>query len=113
VKAVYYAGRHLYEGLMRRGVRIFEWPDRMMHAKLGVIDGVWSTIGSYNLDRRSLLHNLEISLVIVDRNIGAKLQADFENDMNACHEIVPEQWRRRSRIEKTLEWLFYQIRYWL
>ena len=113
VKAVYWASRHLYAGLMRRGVRIFEWPDRMMHAKVGVIDGVWSTIGSYNLDRRSLLHNLEAGLVILDRRIGAELEEHFEEHLKTCREIVPEEWQRRSPFEKVLEWLFYQLRYWL
>jgi cardiolipin synthase len=113
IKAVYFASHHLYARLMRHGVRIFEWPERMMHAKIGVIDGVWSTIGSYNLDRRSLLHNLEIGLVIVDRRIGGELQQDFENDLAKCREILPEEWQRRSAWEKSLEWLFYRFRYWL
>jgi len=113
VRAVYYASHHLYENLLRRGVRIFEWPDRMMHAKSGVIDGVWSTIGSYNLDRRSLVHNLEIGLVILDRRIGSELQEDFEKDLAKCREITLEEWRKRSAWEKALEWMFYQFRYWL
>lgn len=113
VKAVYYASHHLYGRLMRAGVRIFEWPERMMHAKIAVIDGAWSTIGSYNLDRRSLLHNLEVALVIADRQIGHDLEKQFEADVVACKEILPEEWKRRSAWEKAMEWLFYQIRYWL
>jgi len=113
IKAVFYASHHLYARLMRRGVRVFEWPERMMHAKLGVIDGVWSTIGSYNLDRRSLQHNLEVGLVIVDRKLGGELFAQFEKDVATCREITPDEWQRRSAWEKAMEWLFYQIRYWL
>ena len=113
VKAVYYASHHLYGRLMRAGVRIFEWPERMMHAKIAVIDGVWSTIGSYNLDRRSLLHNLEVGLVIVDRKIGDDLEKQFDADVVACKEILLEEWKRRSAWEKAMEWLFYQVRYWL
>jgi cardiolipin synthase len=113
VRAVYYASHHLYEGLLRRGVRIFEWPERMMHAKSGVIDGVWSTIGSYNLDRRSLVHNLEIGLVVLDRRIGAEMQEQFERDLAICREITLEEWLKRSAWEKALEWLLYQFRYWL
>jgi len=113
VQAVFYASHHLYARLMRRGMRIFAWPDRMMHAKVGVIDGVWSTIGSYNLDRRSMQHNLEVGLVMVDRAIGAELEEQFEKDVAICREITPEEWRRRSTFEKVLEWAFYQIRYWL
>jgi cardiolipin synthase len=113
VRAVYYASRHLYARLLRGGVRIFEWPDRMMHAKSGVIDGVWSTVGSYNLDRRSLSHNLEIGLVILDRRIGSELQKQFEVDLATCREITLEDWKKRSTWEKALEWAFYQVRYWL
>ena len=113
VKAVTYASHYLYASLMRRGVRIFEWPERMMHAKSGIIDGVWSTIGSYNLDRRSLLHNLELGLVIVDRKLGAALDEQFEKDVAICREIDPVEWQKRSAWEKALEWAFYQIRYWL
>jgi cardiolipin synthase len=58
LEPVYYASRHLYARLMRSGVRIFEWQGDMMHAKCAAIDGIWSTIGSYNLDRRSFIHNL-------------------------------------------------------
>ena len=113
VRAVYYASHHLYEGLLRRGVRIFEWPEKMMHAKSGVIDGAWSTIGSYNLDRRSLVHNLEIGVVTLDRRIGAEMQDQFEKDLAICREIKLEEWVKRSAWDKALEWLLYQFRYWL
>jgi cardiolipin synthase len=113
VKAVYYASHHLYSSLMRRGVRIFEWPERMMHAKMGLIDGVWSTIGSYNLDRRSLQHNLEVALLILDRRIGGELEGQFEKDVATCREITLEEWQKRSTWEKAMEWLFYRVRYWL
>jgi cardiolipin synthase len=113
VAAVYYASRHLYGRLLRRGVRIFEWPERMMHAKCGVIDGVWSTIGTYNLDRRSFLHNLEVALVTIDRPLGARMQAQFERDLAGCHEVTLEEWKRRSSWRKFLEWFFFKLRYWL
>lgn len=113
VKAVYYASHHLYSRLLRRGVRIFEWPERMMHAKSGIIDEVWSTIGSYNLDRRSFVHNLEVGIVVLDRRIGSELQTRFDRDLATCREVTLEEWEKRSRWEKWLEWLFYQFRYWL
>jgi cardiolipin synthase len=113
VRAVFYASHHLYANLMRRGMRIFAWPERMMHAKIGVIDGVWSTIGSYNLDRRSLQHNLEAGLLIIDRKIGTMQEKQFEKDVATCREITLAEWQRRSVWEKAMEWLFYQVRYWL
>lgn len=113
VKAVYYASRRLYARLMRAGVRIFEWPERMMHAKVGAIDGVWSTIGSYNLDRRSFFHNLEVGLTVIDRPLAEKLEAQFEEDLKGCREILPAEWGKRSLWQKFLERLAYQFRYWL
>jgi len=113
VQAVRYASRHLYARLMRSGVRIFEWPGRMMHAKCGVIDEVWSTIGSYNLDRRSFLHNLEVALVVIDAPVGETLAAEFETQLARCKEVLPAEWERRSWWQKTKEWICYGFRYWL
>ncbi len=113
VQAVRYASRHLYARLMRSGVRIFEWPGRMMHAKCGVIDEVWSTIGSYNLDRRSFLHNLEVAMVVIDGAVGEELQVEFEKQLERCREVIPGEWEKRSRWERIKEWAFYQLRYWL
>lgn len=113
VTAVYWASRHLYGRLLRDGVRIFEWPERMMHAKTGVIDGVWSTIGSYNLDKRSFVHNLEVGLVSIDRELGARMQEQFLRDLTICREVTLDEWRKRSRWNKMLEWCYYQLRYWL
>ena len=113
VRAVYYASCYLYSRLMRAGVRLFEWPDRMMHAKSGVIDEVWSTIGSYNLDRRSMIHNLELSLIMIDRELGAGMETQFDEDLRGCREVDPVAWERRPLVQKVLEWLFFQLRYWL
>jgi len=113
VQAVRYASRYLYARLMRAGVRIFEWPGAMMHAKTGVIDGVWSTIGSYNLDKRSYLHNLEVSLVVIDAAVGEELRREFESQLARCKEVLPGPWEARSWWEKTKEWVFYGFRYWL
>ena len=80
---------------LRRGVRIFEWPERMMHAKCGVIDGVWTTIGTYNLDRRSFLHNLEVGLVTIDRDLGDRMEVQFERDL--VHTAAASNLTRRTR----------------
>jgi cardiolipin synthase len=113
VQAVRYASRHLYARLMRTGVRIFEWPGAMMHAKCGVIDGIWSTIGSYNLDKRSFLHNLEVGLVVIDKRVGDELVQEFETQIARCKEVLPGPWESRSWWQKTKEWLFFGLRYWL
>ena len=64
-------------------MKIYERRDALLHAKTAVIDGVWSTIGSTNLDWRSFLHNDEVNAVILGQEFGAQMQAMFEADLAA------------------------------
>ena len=113
VRAIQLAGRYLYERLLTHGIEIYEWTDRVLHAKTAVIDGRWCSIGSYNLDRRSLLHNLEANIACVDPGLGAALDAQFERDIARSRFIDPKTWHRRPGLQKLLEILFYQFRYLL
>ena len=113
VVSVWWASRWLYHGLLKGGVRILEWPEHMMHAKAAVIDGVWTTIGTYNLDPRSLVHNLEVAAIVLDRELGREMEEEFDRDAAHCHEWTLEEWRARPRWRRAIEWFFYQFRYWL
>jgi cardiolipin synthase A/B len=113
VPAVQWASRYLYRWLLDHGVRIFAFPERMMHAKTAVIDGVWSTVGSYNLDYRSLFYNLEVVVEIIDRAFGTKLQEHFQHDLGRCTEILLPEWKQRPFWEKIVEWVFFRLKKWL
>jgi cardiolipin synthase len=113
IAAVQFASRKLYGRLMARGVRIFEWPEHVMHAKCGVIDGLWSTVGSFNLDHRSLLHNLELNVMIYGPEFGAQMVAMFEQDLKQCAEVDRHSWDFRPMVDRALETFFYFFRYWL
>src|SRR5262249_17000073 len=104
---------HVFGTLLKAGVRIFEWPERMLHAKAAVVDGVWSTIGSYNLDARSLFHNLEVVLCIVDGEFSGGLDAEILADGALSRVLVFEAWRGGPFWRKVVEWFFYQFRHWL
>jgi cardiolipin synthase len=93
---VYYASRSFYDELLSAGVKIYERQDALLHAKTAVIDGVWSTVGSTNLDWRSFVHNQEINAVILGQYFGAQMQAMFEKDLVASKPITLEAWRQRS-----------------
>jgi len=111
VPAVAHASRHLHKRLIQGGIRVFEWPpERMMHAKLGVIDDVWSTIGSYNLDSRSLYLNLEVGLVALDEKLGRDLREQFEKDIGRCTEVTIAGLEARGPWQKFLDWFWYQLR---
>jgi cardiolipin synthase len=108
-----WATRWLYEELLARGVRVFEWPFSMMHAKTAVIDDAWSIIGSYNFDHRSLLHQLESVAIVADPTLAASLRAQTLADISRCREVSLEMHRRRPWRKKAVECLAYLLRHWL
>jgi len=106
-----YAAQHLFARLLRWGVRVFEWPGPMMHAKTAVIDGTWATVGSYNLDHLSLVHNLELTAILVDPGFGREVEAMFEQDFARSREVKREAWERRGWGRRLLEDFFYLFRF--
>jgi cardiolipin synthase A/B len=113
VRLVFHAGRGYYSELLRAGVKIYERQAAMLHAKTAVIDGVWSTVGSTNLDWRSFVHNQELNAVILGADFGAQMRTVFETDVAASHAITLEQWERRP-IGTRMKELFARIwEYWL
>lgn len=100
-----YAGRSRYAELLAAGVRIFERRDALLHAKTAVIDGVWSTVGSTNLDWRSLVHNYEADVLVLDDGFGAEMEGLFRLDERTSHELSAEEWRRRGLRSRLLEGL--------
>jgi cardiolipin synthase len=101
--AVRYAMRSTYDSLLSRGVRLFEWQGRMLHAKAVVVDRHWCAIGSYNLDHRSLQHNLEANLHVLDRSFAGELADLFERGLEGARELNLADWRRRPRSERLIE----------
>ena len=110
---VFQAGRSFYTDLLEAGVKIYERQDALLHAKTVVIDGVWSTIGSTNLDWRSFLHNDEINAVILGQGFGAQMQAMFEQDLAASKVITLEQWKQRPISDRVKEITARLWEYWL
>jgi cardiolipin synthase len=105
--------RSYYETLLEGGVRIFESDDFMLHAKTAVIDGVWSTVGSSNLDYRSFLHNHEVNAVVVSESFGEEMEALFRSDLARSREIVLDAWRERPWLDRVKETLSRFALYWL
>src|SRR5262249_39886547 len=87
VASTRWAGRSYYGELLAGGVRLFEYDATMMRAKTVVADGVWSVVGSMNLDNRSTRLNDEAALLVYDRGIGATLDSVFAADVAGAREI--------------------------
>lgn len=110
---VFHAGRSYYAELLGAGVKLHERREALLHSKTAIIDGVWSTIGSTNLDWRSFLHNEEVNAVILGQGFGAQMQAMFESDLASSTPITLEQWERRSLTDRLREALARMWEYWL
>jgi cardiolipin synthase A/B len=110
---VFHVGRSHYAELLRAGVRIHERQGAVMHAKTATIDGVWSTIGSTNLDWRSFLHNDELNAVVLGRDFAAQMDAMFAEDLAQSKEISLEAWSDRSLLLRLKERIARLGAYWL
>jgi cardiolipin synthase A/B len=102
VTADWLGRRHFHE-LLRAGVRIFRYRHIMIHSKTATIDGVWSTVGSANIDRYSLLGNYEINLEVYSRRFAAQMERMFELDKTNARELTLEEWERRPLPAKIVE----------
>ena len=92
-----------YEQLLEGGVRIFEYQPSMMHAKATVADGVWSVVGTMNFDNRSLALNDESVVIAYDRDVAARVESLFLDDLTRSQEITLEEWRRRPLRHRVYE----------
>lgn len=111
--AVFHAGRSHYQDLLRAGVKIYERRGTVMHAKTAVIDGVWSTVGSTNLDWRSFLHNDELNAVVLSRGFAQQMEIMFAQDTAESKTIQLKKWKRRPLKFRVQEWLARLGEYWL
>ena len=107
------AGRAFYQRLLRAGVKIFERRGPILHSKTALIDGVWATVGSTNLDWRSFLHNHELNAVVLGPGFGRQLQAMFERDLAESDAITLEMWGRRPLDQRVKELFARAWQYWL
>jgi len=110
---VFHAGRAHYADLLAGGVRIYELTGALLHAKTAVIDGVWSSVGSTNLDWRSFMDNDEINAVILGRDFAAQMATMFAADLADSQAIDPATWKDRPLQFKLKEWLAQLLERWL
>lgn len=108
-----YASRSVYGSLLSHGVRIFEIRGRFLHSKTLIVDDSMSIVGSANLDHRSFLHDLELSMVLRGTDINHALSGQFQLDIQDSREITAGEWAERPLVEKLLEKFCYLFRYYL
>lgn len=97
--------RSYYEDLLEEGLSVYEIDSQILHAKTIAIDGVWSVIGSSNFDYRSASLNEEVDVIVLGRKTADQLNEKFNQDKAEAKKIELDDWRKRSVIDKTKQFL--------
>jgi cardiolipin synthase len=109
VPIVSMASQHIYGGLLNHGVRIFEMDRPILHAKRITIDGVYSSVGSFNLDTWSDKRNMECNVAIIDPAIAEDMHRLFLKNLETAREVTGELWGKRSLWQRLVHWTAYQL----
>lgn len=102
--------RGFYGQLLASGVKLFLYQGAMVHAKTATIDGQWSTIGTANIDRISLLGNYEINIEVFSPEVAHQLEAIFEVDRGNSRQLSAGEWKSRHAMVKFSETVLAPLR---
>jgi cardiolipin synthase A/B len=102
---VRWAARRHFGRLLRAGIEIHEYRAALLHSKTMVIDSIWSTVGSTNLDNRSFALNDELNVVVYDREFARRLETVFSDDLTYSVVVTYDTWRKRGIGQRLMEWL--------
>jgi cardiolipin synthase A/B len=108
-----YAQRYHYSGLLKSGVKVYEHSTSLLHAKTAVIDKVWSTVGSTNMDFLSLLNNDEVNAVILNHDFAVEMEKLFVMDLADSRQIQWDEWKERPLLPRVREWFINLFVRWL
>ncbi|MFF4364540.1 phosphatidylserine/phosphatidylglycerophosphate/cardiolipin synthase family protein [Streptomyces sp. NPDC001594] len=112
-RACQLAGQFHYARLLEAGVSIRQYQPTMMHAKIMTVDGLASLIGSTNFNRRSMDHDEEVMLAVLDEDFTAGLDRDFDADLERSVTIDAGRWKRRAPLQRVREAAVLPIRRFL
>lgn len=98
-----YATNSYLELLLEAGVEVYRYTKGFIHAKTMVVDGVFSTVGTTNMDYRSFNINFEVNALIYSKDISHQLTEFFKADLKDCHQLDLQTWRNRSKRTKLIE----------
>jgi cardiolipin synthase len=110
VPIVQQAVEALFEMLLTNGIEIYTMNGRILHAKTVVIDERFTMIGSYNLDSRSWLKNLEANVAVEDEAFARFVREWFDRDCGLGERVDLDAWRRRPLTKRVLEWSSFALR---
>ena len=98
--ASHYVGRKME----KRGAKVYMFRGGFHHSKIMMVDGKFCTIGSTNLDSRSLRCDYEVNTVIFDKEVTAELTDMFEHDKRQCVPMNKDYWKQKTRWKRFVGW---------
>ncbi|MDO5627514.1 MAG: phospholipase D-like domain-containing protein [Mobilicoccus sp.] len=98
-----WVARSYFGRLLEGGVAIYLYRHAMVHAKTATVDGRWSTVGTANIDRLSLIGNYEVNLELYSDEHAAEMERIFEMDLHNCRQLTWEEWESRGRLRRLVE----------
>ncbi len=110
---VLYAQRYYYSELLKSGVKLYEHSTSLLHAKTAVIDKVWSTIGSTNMDYLSSLSNDEVNAVILNHEFAVEMEKMFVSDLADSRQIQLDEWEKRPLFQMIRELFMHLFSQWM
>ncbi|WP_028660930.1 phospholipase D-like domain-containing protein [Nocardioides insulae] len=102
--------RGYFTQLLEAGVRIMRYKDAMVHAKTATVDGLWTTVGTANIDRMSLTGNYEINVEVIDAGLATVMEELFELDQSNSLELTAHEWEARDLHRKFTELVLTPLR---
>jgi cardiolipin synthase len=112
-KLALYAQRHHYSDLLESGVQIYEHGTVLLHAKTAVIDGVWSIVGSTNMDYLSLMNNDEVNAIVLNKEFATQMEDMFARDLANSKAITREEWQKSPRLPRVRDWFVNLFIRWM
>jgi cardiolipin synthase len=112
-KLALYAQRYHYAELLKSGVRLYECNTALLHAKTAVVDKVWSTVGSTNMDFLSLLKNDEVNAIILSHEFAGEMEQMFVMDLVHSTQIQRDEWINRPLFPRIRDWFVNLFIRWL
>jgi cardiolipin synthase len=101
-----------YQTLILSGIRVLEFQGPFLHAKTALIDHSTCMAGSTNLNHRSLIHDLEVDVLLTHEETGRIFETQFLKDAESSREVSLESIRRKGILNQMLRWLVHFFRYW-
>jgi cardiolipin synthase len=105
------AVKYFYGVMLKNNITIYEWNKSVLHAKMLVVDGLWSTIGSYNLNALSDYGSLETNIAIQDKHFGQEAQEYIEAMIkDGCKKVEPALFfKRTTLLKQAYRWASYKL----